>query len=1176
MESEYIIRTTWGPTGTQKNLLRRPELAKGVPEETRTQAGKLQPSSTYGTAVPVVLGTARVPAVLIEGNDTNWVFLVAEGEIKGIGTTAFGNDKPVPLEVDPTSYVPGTFEQEPGTRNNTDHPYLGRAITWRKKNGDEPPPNVSYEVNGAPVDALQRFILDSPQPSNTDRSAWSYDADSCIHAGVAHVVAITPTSQSLPGTPRAFDLRYWQSTNGGRTWTGVSGEAGGTLVEAFVEDSISGTATNHHPRISVDPSNGRILVAMVFARPYQSPATIHVADIAPAGVSVTTLTSGAITGLTYGAIHLSLSAHGGHVWLAWHNECDDAHERYARGFNVSCREGDLSQPWRVCGGGSAFPDNPELVNMRAQQLGIGGDKWAIDLWAQVLLPSRIRCPTISARPDGTAVVAVELHAKRTHLSDRLLVLPVRVNTTTTPHYVQWDSSVAQAGDAQGLSDDRAFVSTNHVAVGWDGNDEAQLAPVRNDDLGGLSFGHIQKRFDIGTGPQWRQAVTRLIWLGSVAGLTGSDWYAIVYPGVSCWGTFGVTDAFGNHFNRWQATNPSWAIRLAQVSTQSTYKEIILHAGNLSDAPVLSLDGTTLLAAIVKATDVWNGDLVARRLTITLQNGTLASTESVVYRVLIAGDDERAYNAYPTPHGLIVHEWGDFDAGDGFTGRYSRLIAYDPTIIPDLDWSPVDIFHALVNDPNWGAWPRWGAGPWAPGKELESAEDMAQTDLYCRAMGFLFSDVLASQVDCWQHLCELFASANCAPVWADGKLEWVPLETQSVTGNGVTWTPKSFRSAPVYHLSRNDFLDSLRCSRRPESEEINVLPIQFNDRSRNYAPVTMDLRDDAGIALRGERRGTVLNCPWITSEKVASLSAWARLRRERQAATTWEFKLPARYLRLTPLDLVDLTDPDVGLVNQVVRITKVVRHRDHSMTITAEELDIVSANVPTPPHTGEGTIPVVRYAPSILDASLLRVDGTYAGDSMPRILMAVAGRANWRGCEVWRRWNGGDWAKVGEIALSCPVGRLIEPMSELRLRPGGIRMHPGLRMGYQDDFKAIFQGLTGTNAIPPPPFDLFLKDRPPALYAVGTEAISVFERDAEIDAATGGTIVWAKTLRRGVWGTGAQRIHSVGEVVGFFGPNRWEWQPDGSGTLEVRFPAKAIPGSFAEKLANAQSYFLEVP
>lgn len=1091
----------------------------------RQQAGKYLGSSSYGTAVPICIGQARVPAILIEKGTTGSrvAYLICEGEQENLGRVSFNDKDAVPFEVDPASFVPGSDVQV--TNGKTKIPYHGRMVSWRDHNPQDEVLSLSYEVNGGPSSALQEVVFHDDGPTVVPRSPINYQAETFCRDLEAHLVYVLKT-----GTEE-WSILYRVATDGGFVWSAP-------VTIATVAHPIPA------PVVFGDQTSDVVHVAWF----HQRGTTVEVREAFSTGGAFTTRTVHTLTTATRsglnGASHLNGSAAGGRVWLAWqcHPHPADNAPTYtgSQGLDVACCTAptDSGATWR----------HPEgLENTRiSQQLRINKYWLSYD--------SDLRIPAISARADGTALLAFHIRGRG------IMVAPVVLNGTQ----VEWDPSVRESGaDPCGLATG-VFLNGPVVATTWkNGEDESLIRgkPSKNWPYETVIVPwHGLPQLPVpasegSTGYKFWGYPSAIIRLVEIPG----NRYVLTYcPGPTFSGNFGASTR--------------WRIRIVPIgsTTPDSETEIPLDAF-LHCAPRMAIaEGKYVFTACraqilgAPATDIdrgWNGDVQAWRWVLS-EGGLINGGHKVV---LVSGGDDAVHAALPTPHGLVMQQWGDFDPSDVYTGNASRLIAWDPQASADPDVDPCGIIvRELLTERHLG--PVWRPQGYDFTDILKNVDE---TDKYTQAMGFRFSDVITSQVNSWQHICDLMASANCLPVQSEGKLEWVPLEHRSIIGNGVSWSPQESRETPVYHLGPQDWLKGSvpSPSSCDASAQKTAMPIAYTDRIQNYRSVTLEVRDASGVVSRGDQKAALVDCPWIHTDVQAALSAWCRLRRERLAPRTWEIKLTAKHQMLTPMDLVTLTDARFGLAGEWFRVKRITRHANLTMTVLVEDAG-AEFGIPVSPISGGPDAPVaVVYAPSIVDAAVEALPTTFRGDGLPRVLLAACGPVGWTGCEVWRRWNGGEWSKIGTIANGSPIGALVAPMDDLQPRETLAPredLQPGLADAWLADFSVSRQTIPATS------WGSWTIGVPPALAIVGDEFIAHGERFNSPSFLCSG-----ETLRRGLWGTDLVD-HQPGEKVAVFGGNHLEWIPDGDGFLEVRFPSLAVPGSLAEPLEAARSYSIEVP
>lgn len=1119
--ARYTITTIWGPSGPQRSLFRRPDTLAPLPEQSRQQAGKYLGTAAYGVAVPIAFGRVRVPAILIEKNEidskkTNLVYLICEGEQDSLGRVSYNDKDAVAFEVDPASWVPGSETQT--TNAETRLPYMGRMVSWRQFDRSQEIPSLSYEVNGGPGEELQETVLHDDGPASMNHLPVHYQAETFCRGLEAHLVYVLPVGDS-------WQVLYRRSDDGGFVWSSPLMLA--TVGHAAPSPIIFGDFTAAAVHIAWFHQRG----AVVEVR-----ECVLLDGAIEATRTVSTMTTTDRPGLT-DASHLSGSARGGRVWIAWQchpfsAEIDDT--RYgSRGVDAAC----CIEPTNT----NATWYRPSIDNAsksRSHQLRPDSEYESPEF--------DLRAPSVLARADGSALLAF-------HVAGRgFMVQPIVLNLDR--EQVEWDPSVyVSPSDPCGI---RIYALARHkvAATTWkNAEQESQISRRWSPVPGaspytpwhGLPTPFVDTRFR-----DWfygrPSAIVRLSRSGSSI---GGDYLLVYCPGPSLSGTMDAPTR--------------WKINKGVLNGTDTTIDVPVD-GFLHCPPRIAIIDEAVIVTATRAqvaigTIGWNGDVKAWRWVISIDN-TLVELSSKV--VLVSGSDDVAHAALPTPHGMVMQQWGDFAPGDSYVGSASRLVAWDPTVMPEADVDPCGVIvRGLLSERHFGK-----INSTRSVDAVGLLQDVEATDAYTQEMGFRFSDAIVSQVNAWQHLVDLMASANCVPVASAGRIEWVPYEINPVGA----WSPKASRSAPVRDLSPRDWLSGSvpTPSRRPHTEEKTILPVAYTDRAQNYRAVTLDVADVSGVAQLGRQKAGTVDCPWIHVDSMASLSGWCRLRRERAGATSWTVKLLPIHQDLTCMDIVTLNDPRVGLAGEWYRITRIVRHPDLSMTTTFEEVgeDFGLPSAPIAPADPQP--PAVFYAPSVVDAVAIRIGETYAADGAPRVFVGACGAPGWMGCEVWRRWSGGPWERIGILSRGTPIGALVYPMSDLSPRDDLMpRDVIGLIPGLEDIWTADFS--VSREIIPASGAFSWNLGRAPALAVVGAELIAHLDRTNAADFVSSGS-----SLRRGLWGTSVVD-HVPGEKVAVFGGNHLEWLPDGDGMLEIRFPSLAVPGSLAEPLQAARSFFVEV-
>ena len=172
---------------------------------------------------------------------------------------------------------------------------------------------------------------------------------------------------------------------------------------------------------------------------------------------------------------------------------------------------------------------------------------------------------------------------------------------------------------------------------------------------------------------------------------------------------------------------------------------------------------------------------------------------------------------------------------------------------------------------------------------------------------------------------------------EGKPVVVTYTAQNLTG----FTPNLTAS---YALTDLDFIDE-KGNKDPvqvERADIFSLPtiqrIEVSARDNQYSAVPVEARDQSQIEVFGPRVGSTITAHEICDEFIVGpLVAQTILQRELYVRTKFTFKLSWEYCLLDPMDIVTITDSNLGLSNYPVRIISIEEDDNGLLAVTAEEL-----------------------------------------------------------------------------------------------------------------------------------------------------------------------------------------------------------------------------------------------
>ena len=352
----------------------------------------------------------------------------------------------------------------------------------------------------------------------------------------------------------------------------------------------------------------------------------------------------------------------------------------------------------------------------------------------------------------------------------------------------------------------------------------------------------------------------------------------------------------------------------------------------------------------------------------------------------------------------------------------------PALGPDAN--PADWITAFLTNADWGiGFPAVLLGP------------LTNLQSYCRATGMLVSPVIIDQTAASSHLGDLMKALGADFCWSQGQLSCVPYTDQVVFGNGATFIPAAL--SPVYDLTPDDYLPNsgslgsgsssgqtpIAVIRKDSAQILNKVQVEFLDRANLYNPATISASNDAAIIESKRLRLSDLRAHhFFCLRAAASVSASLQLARE-QVTTLYQFTLPPQFILLDPMDVVTLTEPNLGLVRQAVRITEIQENADRTLTFTAEDVPLT---IGAPLYTRQASLGAGRNDnadPGGINTPVIFEPNDQLGGGL-EIWAALSGAnpALWGGCYVWVSYQeGGTYQQIGEIIGAARQGVLSAPL-----------------------------------------------------------------------------------------------------------------------------------------------------
>jgi hypothetical protein len=334
----------------------------------------------------------------------------------------------------------------------------------------------------------------------------------------------------------------------------------------------------------------------------------------------------------------------------------------------------------------------------------------------------------------------------------------------------------------------------------------------------------------------------------------------------------------------------------------------------------------------------------------------------------------------------------------------------------VDANPADIIFDFLTNVEYGV-------PLFP---INILGDLSDYRMYCRALGLFMSVSLTAQTSAQQFLIKITHASNSEFVWSSGVLKLVPYTDQTVTSAFGTHVVSL---SPIYDLTDDDLMpdqsslstgDSagkspISISRKPRSQMINSMVGSYQERGLYYASVPVEIRDEGSIAAYNVfRPSDMQQLDMFCIQSAAAQSLGLQLHRA-QIACTYGFTLGAWAVLLDPMDIVTLTDPQLGMFRQAVRITEITENQDGSLSFIADEVFGTlgapnygaQAAMAPPPNTNAdpGLVnPPIFFEPPYTLANGLEVWAAVSGVNI----------TVWGGCDVWISSDDITYALAGTI------------------------------------------------------------------------------------------------------------------------------------------------------------------
>ncbi|MDE3176407.1 MAG: phage tail protein [Pseudomonadota bacterium] len=241
--------------------------------------------------------------------------------------------------------------------------------------------------------------------------------------------------------------------------------------------------------------------------------------------------------------------------------------------------------------------------------------------------------------------------------------------------------------------------------------------------------------------------------------------------------------------------------------------------------------------------------------------------------------------------------------------------------------------------------------------------------------------------------------------------------------------------PIYALNDLDFVDEHGNKDPVQAHRVDpfslptVQRIECLSRNHQYGSAPVEARDQSQIEAFGTRVGATIQAHEICDEAVIGpVVAQTLLQRSLYVRTRFTFKLSWEYCLLDPMDIVTITDANLGLAAYPVRIVSIDENDKGLLSIEAEELVLGVSTPGANPSSGavsfqpnqgamSGSInpPLIYEPPPLLTGNAAQVWVGASGGS------AGAADPNWGGAFVWASVDNVTFSQIGTITQPLRQG-----------------------------------------------------------------------------------------------------------------------------------------------------------
>lgn len=286
-----------------------------------------------------------------------------------------------------------------------------------------------------------------------------------------------------------------------------------------------------------------------------------------------------------------------------------------------------------------------------------------------------------------------------------------------------------------------------------------------------------------------------------------------------------------------------------------------------------------------------------------------------------------------------------------------------------------------------------------------------TDAWCEANDLRISPAFERQVSVLDALSHVIAHHNGYIAYEDGKIHHRQLQREVSRG-----------TIRDHHMPRAEGELVLGVTSPGARETSNKVTVEYTKRAAEYVTGTAPVDDMVDIDRFGLRDATV-KLDALTSYDRASKMALTLLRKSLAAPQGYSLPFGPQMAGVRPGMVFDLTEPDLDLDRQPVRVTSVSEADDYQLGVElTDEVDVydlfvtgADSSIPSPP-------PGLDADPgSVIRPMLAELPAYYSGAaSLLAVAYSKSDQPAWAGAAVYRAYSaGGSFTKLAS-ALGSPI------------------------------------------------------------------------------------------------------------------------------------------------------------